>query len=173
MMCARCVFKCSRSGQKGRYKRKPVKSLARGGTKIGEEEFCNRGHIKVRLDLRSTESDCRYSRWFETESTVRTQDTLGVVTTCIRHCQKSLGSCSPPRPCMNIVYYESNKNSPDMHELAAGLPGLLGGQLRTRIGHIQRIVDQNGLHIYIFDPCRIRRSGIKSILETSIAGNSH
>ena len=73
-----------------------VKSLARGGTKIGEEEFCKRDRNGVRLDLRSTHSDVRYSRWFETESTVRTQDKLAAVTTCIRHCQQSLESCSGP-----------------------------------------------------------------------------
>ena len=80
-----------------------AKNLARGGTKISEEEFCNRGQNEVRLDLRSTHSDVRYSRWFETESTVRTQDTLGAVTTCIRYCQQSLESCSPPRLCMKII----------------------------------------------------------------------
>ena len=41
------------SGWNGRYKGKLVKSLARGGRKIGEEEICNRGHNEVILDLRS------------------------------------------------------------------------------------------------------------------------
>lgn len=100
-----------------------VKRLARGGTKIGREEFCNRGRKEVGLYLRSRHSDVKYSRWFETESTVRTHDTLGAVTTCIRRCQQSLESlesCSPPQRCMKLVHYERNKNSLDMHEIAVG-----------------------------------------------------